>query len=1420
MLGVGLLATVFISLHIKEDIEQEAVRQFAFTCDQVTLKIQERLDAYAQILRGGTALFAASREVERSQWQIYVEALHAERTFLGVQGIGFAQVIPADQLAAHIARIRSEGFPEYTVRPSGERAVYTSIVYLEPFRDRNLRAFGFDMYSEPVRRTAMEQARDTGEAALSGKVELVQETGTDVHAGILMYVPVYRNGMPKATVGQKRAALVGWVYSPYRMNDLMAGVLQDWVYHDGKIIDLTIFDGLQATSATLLFDSKPIHSPDLPSLFHQRRAIDFNGHQWLLAFAYTKTPTVMSYAPALAALAGGFALSGLLFGLMRSVVNTQANAVRIADKLTEEIRNREELLKESDAFKLTVLNALPAQIAVLDRGGVIQMINEPWKQFALQNAIEPDKFVATYGVGANYLEVCQDVAGLTENADQLHPNHSIQAVLDGDLPSFSMEYNCDSPTEQRWFMMTVLPLGKCTSRGAVVTHTNITERKLSEAALLESRNLLSTIIDTAPIRVFWKDNNLHYLGCNKAFAIDAGFLHPKDVIGKDDYQMGWADRAELYRADDRAVIESGIAKLFYDESLTTAGKTILINTSKVLLRNQNNEVIGLLGIYNDITEHKRLETEIQEAKDYAESIIDNMLRPLLVLDSELKILTASCSFYNTFEVIPEETIGNLIYDLGNRQWDIPQLRIFFEDILPNSTVFNGFEVEHDFPDIGHKIMLVNAREIFLEGIGSHIILLIMEDITERRQAEEQLRLAGSVFTHASEGIMITATDGTILDVNDAFSRITSYSHDEVLGQNPRILSSGRHGKTFYADLWGDLTKKGQWYGEVWNRRKNGEVYAVMQHISAVRDAQNNLRNYVAMFSDITRIKEHEHELDQMAHYDALTSLPNRVLLADHMRQGMAQAKRRSQLLAVAFLDLDGFKTINDDYGHEAGDQFLITVAERMKQTLREGDTLARLGGDEFVAVLLDLADETTSEPMLTRLLSAAAQPVQFGDIILQVSASLGVTFYPQADDLDAEQMLRQADQAMYQAKQAGKNRYHLFDALLDRNIRGHYESLESIRHALTAGEFVLYYQPKVDMRTGAIIGAEALIRWQHPDKGLLPPAVFLPVIEEHALAVDIGEWVIGTALAQIELWQAAGLNIPVSVNVSARQLLRADFMVRLRELLAAHPNVRHGYLELEVLETSAMEDLVKASGVINASRKLGVSFALDDFGTGYSSLTYLKRLPVSMLKIDQSFVRDMLDDPDDLAILEGVLGLATAFRLPVIAEGVETVEHGSLLLQLGCNLAQGYGIARPMPANQLPGWSGAWRPDPVWAKMHSFNREDTPLLFAQIEHRAWIAATEKYLKGEREAPLPLDINQCRFGQWLDDEGLARYGTQPSFVAIERLHRQVHELVTEMYKLDGRGCNPEALARLDELHSLCEALHEQFKALVQDFRQWA
>nr|MDP2192187.1 EAL domain-containing protein [Rhodoferax sp.] len=720
-----------------------------------------------------------------------------------------------------------------------------------------------------------------------------------------------------------------------------------------------------------------------------------------------------------------------------------------------------------------------------------------------------------------------------------------------------------------------------------------------------------------------------------------------------------------------------------------------------------------------------------------------------------------------------------------------------------------------FAEDGQRRLFETTKTPMRDAAGKLVgVLGVAHDITKLKQTEENLHLSASVFTHSRDGIMITTADGTIIDVNDAFCGITGYNRDEVLGRNPRLRSSGRQGKEFYTAMWRSLIEKGHWYGEIWNRRKNGEVYAEMQTISTVRDAQGNTGHYVALFSDITVLKDHQKQLERIGHYDALTSLPNRVLLADRLHQGMAQAQRHGQLLAVVFLDLDGFKAINDCHGHETGDQLLIALSTRMKQTLREGDTLARLGGDEFVAVLLDLANIEASMPMLNRLLDAAAQPVQVGERMLQVSASLGVTFYPQAQDEDADQLLRQADQAMYQAKLAGKNRYHLFDAAQDRSVRGHHESLERIRRALVEREFVLYYQPKVNMRTGAVIGAEALIRWQHPQRGLLPPTVFLQVIENHPLAVELGEWVIDSALTQMALWQAAGMDIPVSVNVGARQLQQADFVARLREILAAHPNARAGDLELEVLETSALEDLAHVSQVIEACRELGVNFSLDDFGTGYSSLTYLKRLPVTQLKIDQSFVRNMLDDPDDLAILEGVIGLAVAFHLQVVAEGVETVEHGEMLLQLGCELAQGHGIARPMPAHELPGWTAAWRPDPAWVDLPAVSRDDLPLLFAGIEHCAWIADVENHLRGEREAPPSLDHQQSRFGQWFNARGRARHGAQPAFQAIQALHREVHARAAELCELKVRGRGPEAQVRLGELHDLRNALLEQLKTLEQ------
>jgi len=593
-----------------------------------------------------------------------------------------------------------------------------------------------------------------------------------------------------------------------------------------------------------------------------------------------------------------------------------------------------------------------------------------------------------------------------------------------------------------------------------------------------------------------------------------------------------------------------------------------------------------------------------------------------------------------------------------------------------------------------RVFVLHSRPQLLNGqvVGR---VWSYQDITAFKAAEGKLQLAASVFTHAREGIMITDGAGVIIEINETFTQITGYSREEALGQNPRMLSSGQHDPEFFAGMWSELKTKDHWIGEIWNRRKSGEVYAEALTISAVRDAAGATRHYVALFTDITTMKEQQRQLEHLAHFDALTDLPNRVLLADRLRQAMAQSLRRKQSIGVAYLDLDGFKAVNDQHGHEMGDKLLIALAQRMKAVLREGDTLARIGGDEFVAALVDLQHAQDFEPALERLLQAAADPVTVDDVVLQVSASIGVTIFPQ-DDADADRLVRHADHAMYLAKQSGRNRYALFDVEQNMAAQTQRESIEHIREGLDRREFVLFYQPKVNMKTGKVIGAEALIRWQHPERGLLAPAAFLPLIENTPFSVNLGEWVIDEALSQMSAWHAEGLEMPVSVNVGARQLQQAGFSRRLTELLAAHPEVPAHWLELEVVETSALEDMSLVSEAMLECRSIGVHFALDDFGTGYSSLTYLRRLPVQLLKIDQSFVRDMIDDPDDLAIVKGVIGLAVAFRRQVIAEGVETVAHGELLLKLGCELAQGYGIARPMPAKDLPAWFATWQPHTAW----------------------------------------------------------------------------------------------------------------------------
>ncbi len=596
---------------------------------------------------------------------------------------------------------------------------------------------------------------------------------------------------------------------------------------------------------------------------------------------------------------------------------------------------------------------------------------------------------------------------------------------------------------------------------------------------------------------------------------------------------------------------------------------------------------------------------------------------------------------------------------------------------------------------------------FSPPTNSAIILL---DITERTRAEEalqektrelervnlELEQLATVFTHVREGVIITDPDGTIIDVNKAFCQISGYARDELIGQNPRLLKSGVHSPEFYSRMWQSLQSDGHWSGEIWNRHKNGKNLAVLLTISGVRDTTGATRHFVALHADISAQKEHQHQLEFIAHYDTLTGLPNRKLFDDRLHQAMVQSKRHQQPLAVVYIDLDGFKAINDNYGHDAGDHLLQAIGEQMKACLRESDTLARFGGDEFVAVLVDLADIHTSTPYIKRMLAAAAHPVAYQGHQLQVSSSIGVAFFTPADDSAADQLLRQADQAMYQAKMAGKNRYHIFDLTHDLALRDHNDNLAVIRRALKNNEFVLFYQPRVNMRSGEVVGMEALIRWQHPDRGFLAPKAFLPEVEKHPLDMAIGEWVLTQALNQIADWQALGFTLPISVNVTANHLQHIDFTARLQQLLAAHPNMIPGSLSLEVQLNCQPDKIPRLSTAIAACKNIGIDVTLDDFGSGCISLDYLHRLAARAIKIDRRFVHDTPNGGQEQTVLQGILALASAYQRQPIAAGVETIAQGEMLLDLLCELAQGYVIAEPMPATAIPGWLSNWKPDSSW----------------------------------------------------------------------------------------------------------------------------
>jgi diguanylate cyclase (GGDEF)-like protein/PAS domain S-box-containing protein len=648
---------------------------------------------------------------------------------------------------------------------------------------------------------------------------------------------------------------------------------------------------------------------------------------------------------------------------------------------------------------------------------------------------------------------------------------------------------------------------------------------------------------------------------------------------------------------------------------------------------------------------------------------------------------ASEAFADIYGVPPEAVRDNA--DSIRAMAHPDDLERFFASLQTSAATLSLWRTDYRIrrPDGVVKWLMVEAMPENDRGVVTWYGFIA--DITVAKATEEALRIAATTFL-TQEGILVTDADGVILRVNPAFTDITGYSAEEAVGRTPALLKSNRHDGAFYRNLWEQLLAQGRWQGEIVNRRKSGDTYPEWLTITAVRDAQGRTTHYVGVFEDITARKAAEEEIRSLAFYDPLTHLPNRRLLLDRLQQAVAASSRNGRYGALLFLDLDNFKTLNDSLGHDTGDRLLVEVGGRLHACVREGDTVARLGGDEFVVMIEDLSDTVDAavaqaEAAGSKILTTLNSPYQLGRQSYRGSSSIGIALF-RGREVGTDELLKRADLAMYQAKAAGRNTLRFFDPAMQARINHRSDMERELHRALAEEQFVLHFQPQID-RDERCLGVEALIRWQHPNHGLVAPAEFIPLAEECGLIQPVGQWVLEQVCGRLAAWQHNPLtaHLTVAVNISARQFRQEDFLERLRETIR-RSGAPAAHLKLEITESLLLIDINDVVAKMLALRGLGVGFALDDFGTGYSSLTYLKRLPLDQIKIDRTFVSDVLTDDNDAAICKAVIALGTSLGLEIIAEGVETEGQWQRLRQEGATAIQGYLFGQPMSEADFLAW--------------------------------------------------------------------------------------------------------------------------------------
>ncbi len=688
--------------------------------------------------------------------------------------------------------------------------------------------------------------------------------------------------------------------------------------------------------------------------------------------------------------------------------------------------------------------------------------------------------------------------------------------------------------------------------------------------------------------------------------------------------------------------------------------------------------------------------ELKEKERFLQEILNAIPIPLFFKDLEGRYLGCNSAFSAATGKTAAEIRGKTVFEL----WPSELAKIYHQKDLELMDTPTPQHYESEIVDKFSQVrQVLYAKNVFSNDRGEVAgIIGAFIDITERKRAEAELAersaeltranaelsLAASVFHESVEGVLVTDAESTILSVNPAFTEITGYTGAEAIGRKPRLLRSDRHDLEFYRSMWDRLIKDGRWQGEIWNRRKSGEAYLEWLTINRITDASGRPIRYVAVFHDITEMRSKDERIRHLAFHDALTGLPNRSLLHDRLEHALARAKREGRRLSVSFIDLDRFKAVNDGLGHDVGDLLLQEVAHRIQLRLRSMDTVARMGGDEFVVLMEDFDTAGDCATLADELIRGIAQPMALRGHTVEVGASMGIAFFPE-DGSEALELMKRADMAMYAAKAAGRSTYRFFQKEMLEHVNRHLSLEMELRRAVARQEFELHYQPRVDLATGRALSVEALLRWRHPDRGLLLPSEFIALAEESGLIVDIGAWVLDEACRQVSDWLARGTTLRVAVNVSAKQMGHGDLVERIRTLTVRHA-ISPALLEIELTESAVMADPEEVAIVFSHLRKMGITIAFDDFGTGYSSLAYLRRLPIDVLKIDRSFVMNVDRAEEDAQIVKTILALGHSLKLSVVAEGIETSPQAELLKSVGCNIVQGYHFSRPLPPAQLDEW--------------------------------------------------------------------------------------------------------------------------------------